>query len=464
MNVISFIDKLAFNVFLTGVDMSTNNNLKKGTNKIFSIANLPFYYGWVILFVASIGILASVPGQTMGVSVFTDYYISNLSISRVQISTAYMIGTLASSILIPYAGIYFDKLGARFVAAVSTFFLGIFVFLLGNSQKIVSFLSNNINLPHIVIVFIVITIGFFGIRFFGQGVLTLVSKGMVAKWFGARRGFAVGIMGLITAFGFSYAPQPLHKLIQIFQWDRALIVIALFLIFIFLPIVILLYRADPNKYGIELEQGMPEKKLNKNKSALDAKVEKSVKEAKKEPLYWIILATLGFWSLFNTAFTFHVVSIFEETGLDAAQAVKIFLPMSIISVIARFIASYLSDRISIKYIYITYASSLIMVSLSLFLLNLPGINLLIIIAFGIANGLFGMLNIVTWPKIYGRKHLGAISGFAMSIVVAGSAIGPWFFSLIKKITNSYHLVGLFGIILTTIFLIFVIKVNWDVEK
>jgi len=431
LNVISFIDKLASNVLLSGVVMSNNNNLKKKNRKFFSIANLPFYYGWVILFVASIGILASVPGQTMGVSVFTDYYINNLSISRVQISTSYMIGTLASSLLIPYAGIYFDKLGARFVAAVSTFFLGIFVLLLGNSQKIISFLSDNINLPHIAIVFIVITIGFFGIRFFGQGVLTLVSKGMVAKWFGARRGFAVGIMGLITAFGFSYAPQPLHKLILIFEWDKALIVIASFLIFIFLPVVILLYRADPDKYGIELEQGMREKKLSNNKSAMDASIEKSVKEARKEPLYWIILATLGYWSLFNTAFTFHVVSIFKETGLNAQEAVRIFLPMSIISVIARFIASYLSDRISIKYIYITYVSSLIFVSLSLFLLNLPGINLLIILTFGIANGLFGMLNIVTWPKIYGRKHLGAISGFAMSIVVAGSAIGPWFFSVIR---------------------------------
>lgn len=444
--------------------MTNNNNLKDSKKKFFSIANFPFYYGWVILFVASIGILASIPGQTMGVSVFTDYYISNLDISRVEISTSYMIGTLLSSFLIPYAGIYFDKLGARFVAAVSTLFLGLFLLLLGNSQEIVNYLLNKTNLAHIVVVFIVMTIGFFGIRFFGQGVLTLVSKGMVAKWFGPRRGFAVGIMGLITAFGFSFAPQPLHKMIQIFQWNKALIVIATFLIFIFLPIVILLYRADPNKYGIEVEQGMKEKKVSKNKSAMDAKIEKDVKQAKKEPLYWIILASLGFWSLFNTAFTFHVISIFKETGLDANQAVKIFFPISIISVISRFLASYLSDRISIKYIYIAYVLSLICSSFSLFLLNVPNITLLIIISFGVAGGLFGMLNIVTWPKIYGRKHIGAISGFAMSIVVAGSAIGPWFFSVVKKITKSYHLVGLFGIIITVIFLFFVLKADWNVEK
>lgn len=86
-----------------------------------------------------------------------------------------------------------------------------------------------------------------------------------------------------------------------------------------------------------------------------------------------------------------------------------------------------------------------------------------VIAFGIGGGLFGMLNIVTWPKLYGRKHFGAISEFAMAIVVAASAIGPWTFSLIKKYTGTYNLAGLFGIIVTSIFLILVLRVDWNTE-
>ena len=49
------------------------------------ISTLPFYYGWVILVVAAIGVLASIPGQTMGVSVFTDHYIRELSLPTVRI-------------------------------------------------------------------------------------------------------------------------------------------------------------------------------------------------------------------------------------------------------------------------------------------------------------------------------------------------------------------------------------------
>jgi hypothetical protein len=33
----------------------------------FRPAALPFYYGWVILVVSTVGIVMSVPGQTMGV-------------------------------------------------------------------------------------------------------------------------------------------------------------------------------------------------------------------------------------------------------------------------------------------------------------------------------------------------------------------------------------------------------------
>lgn len=446
--------------------MSEKQQLTKKRHSLFDISKLPFYYGWVILLIGSIGVLASVPGQTMGVSVFTDYYIANLGISRVQISTAYMIGTLGSSLLISTAGIFFDKYGARIIAAIATTFLGLFLLLFGFSTQIVTFLTNlfNVSSFNIVIVFTVITIGFFGIRFFGQGVLTLVSRGMVAKWFGSRRGLAVGIMGLLTSFGFSYAPQPLHTMIKTFGWDKALILMALFLILIFLPLVILLYRAEPSKYGMKVEQGMIKKNVEGKNRVNDAKLNKTIAEVKKDPLYWTILLPIGFWTAFNTAFTFHIVSIFNEVGVSAEEAVKIFLPISIISVAARFLGSFLSDRITIKYIYISFVVSLIISSLSMFFLATDGGILLVIIAFGIAGGLYGMLNIVTWPKLYGRKHFGAISGFAMAIGVAGSAIGPWTFSVVYKLTDSYKFVGVIGLVLTAISLVLILKANWYVES
>lgn len=434
---------------------------KKYITKTSLISRLPFYYGWVILIVGSLGVLASIPGQTMGVSVFTDHYIEHLKISRVSLSSAYMAGTLASSFLIPFAGIFYDKKGAKVTSSIAAVALALFISLLGFSKPISVFLTSFFHAPPTLVVMILMIIGFFGIRFFGQGVLTIVSRGMIARWFTSRRGLAVGLMGLVTSFGFSYAPQPLQSLINYFDYDKALLFIALILVGVFLPIVLIFFKNDPASCNLEMEQGLKEKIITSKYSSKDALIEKDVHEAKKDIMFWIILVFLGYWGMYNTAITFHIVSIFNEVGTDALAAVKIFLPISIISVISRFIASFISDRFNIRYIFYVFSISLMGASLAIFLLSTTFGYFLLIISLGIAGGLFGMLNIVTWPKLYGKKHLGAISGFAMSIIVAGSAIGPWFFSIIFKYTQSYKSVGLFGLVFSTLlallFLIISIK-------
>jgi OFA family oxalate/formate antiporter-like MFS transporter len=40
------------------------------------------------------------------------------------------------------------------------------------------------------------------------------------------------------------------------------------------------------------------------------------------------------------------------------------------------------------------------------------------------QGMFGIMANVTWPRFFGRGHLGAVAGFAMALNVAGTAVGP----------------------------------------
>ena len=65
----------------------------------------PFFYGWIIVAASAFGMIFSVPGQTIGVSVFTDYLIEALGLSRDQLSLAYMIGTLSSASILSFSGI-----------------------------------------------------------------------------------------------------------------------------------------------------------------------------------------------------------------------------------------------------------------------------------------------------------------------------------------------------------------------
>ena len=62
----------------------------------FEPARFPFFYGWILLGSGTIGLLMSAPGQTVGVSVFTDSLIEALGLTRSLLSLGYLVGTLAS--------------------------------------------------------------------------------------------------------------------------------------------------------------------------------------------------------------------------------------------------------------------------------------------------------------------------------------------------------------------------------
>src|SRR5690554_8128903 len=77
----------------------------------------------------TLGAWASLPGQTVGVSTFTDPVKDALGLSRDQFSIAYMLGTILSSLLISRAGRWFARYGARAVAAGAALALALSPFL-----------------------------------------------------------------------------------------------------------------------------------------------------------------------------------------------------------------------------------------------------------------------------------------------------------------------------------------------
>lgn len=162
--------------------------------------------------------------------------------------------------------------------------------------------------------------------------------------------------------------------------------------------------------------------------------------------------TLAFNSFFITGFTFHIVSIFGSLDYSKAQAVAVFIPISIIAISVSTLCNIISDYIHHKiFVFIMQASG-VLASLGLiFLSHTFGVYLLII-GLGVFSGLFAVVNAVTWPRYYGRKHLGAITGKVMSFLVIASAIAPSLFSYCYSNLGSYSYVSY----LTLAFLVFLI--------
>lgn len=87
----------------------------------------------------------------------------------------------------------------------------------------------------------------------------------------------------------------------------------------------------------------------------------------------------------------------------------------------------------------------------LFLSETIGVYLLIT-GLGFFGGLFAVVNAVTWPRFFGRKYLGAITGKIMSFLVIASAIAPSLFSYCYTSLGSYRFISY----ITLAFLLFLI--------
>lgn len=420
----------------------------------------PFFYGWVVIIVGALGVLMSAPGQTIGVSAFTDSLLEALSLSRDQLSVAYMAGTMLSSVMLTKAGRFFDKFGAAKTGLFASIGLAIALLYLSQIDKIAGAISS-----HALVPIFGVFIGFIFIRFFGQGVLTLTGRTMVVKWFDERRGLAVGILSMVTAYGFSIAPVVFDYLIRQGNWSSAWIKIAMISGIIFPIIIIIFFKDAPEVYGLKPD-GFSSNNKNRNK-IIRFPVHKdfTLEEARKTLSLWVFSGLAAMFGLVVTAFSFHVVSFFAEQGFSRTEAINIFQPIAVVAIIATMFFSYVSDYIRLKYLAILFGCTCLLTMYGMYNLNTSGINYwILIISYGCSSGIHALIIAVFMPRFFGKTHLGAITGQAMTIVVFCSALGPILFSLSLSNTGSYKAASIICAIVFLLLLITAIFTNNPQDK
>jgi len=421
------------------------------------IGTFPFFYGYVIIFSGTIGVLMSAPGQTIGISVFTDFLIDALKIPRESLSLTYLIGTLSSSFLLTRAGTFFDRFGARVTSVLAALFLGFSLYYLSEIVSITALITDLFSEDYrTVIVFVSLVLGFFAVRFFGQGVLTMASRNMVMKWFDKRRGMASAIMGIALSFGFSYAPKIFDDLINIYGWQETWQLLAIATGAVFMIFAAISFRDNPFDYGL-MADGKEISSVKKNEPIYHPATDYTLSEARRTYSFWVFNISLSMQALYGTALTFHIVDVFNSVGLNREEAISIFLPMALVAVIFEIISGYLADFIKMRYLLIVEICGMLISMTGLTLLENEWAIYLIIAGNGMASGLFGVVSSVTWPRFFGLKHLGSISGFNMSWIVAGSALGPYLFSILYGIKGSYQIPAVACLVLTLVLLILSFK-------
>lgn len=387
----------------------------------------PLFYGWVIWLFSTLGMLASIPGQTMGMAVFTDSLIEVLGLSRTQLSMAYLLGTLGSALLLTRAGRWYDRLGGRITIAGASLALAVMLVFISFSDVIAGVLQGNQALA-----FAVILVGYFGVRFFGQGVLTNAARNTLLVWFEKRRGLVAGARGVFVSLGFSLAPIFLAWQISLFGWRGALWWLAIYCA-VFAVTAIVFIRDNPQSCGVRIDGAAQDE----HGPAADTAPAMTLAQAQKTPVFWLYSLSLTMQALFITAITFHVVSIFNEAGRDASEAFGFFLPVAIVSTSVNLVAAWLADQCGLKPFLVLMLCCFVLAGVGLLNLQSDWGFWLLVAAQGAAAGLWSVISNLAFIRYFGALHLGEVTGLVTATMVLGSAVGPAMFSLGQDWSGSY---------------------------
>lgn len=396
------------------------------------------FYGWRMVVFASIALALTGPGQTAGLSVFVDPLITDLDITRTQLTTAYMIGTLVGALALPWIGRGMDRFGIRkAMVLIGLVFGGVLLAL--------SLVSNLAGL----------TAGFVLLRMSGQGALSLAATAVVASWFWQKRGLALGIVGAAGSLGITLTPLVANQLIDAVGWRQAWVIEGVVVLVVIVPMALLAIRNRPSDIGQHTD-GVAS--LHAGEQAGEGS---TVREARRTLFFWVMLGAVSLSAALATAVAFHQISILTERGLSPTAAAANFIPQAVATLAAMLLVGALSDRISARWLI---AASMVSLSAGVVWAAFvtPGLSAIGFAALiGVSAGATRVLETAEVPRHFGLVNLGAIRGWITGAAVAASALGPVIYSLGQAATGNFSAILLMSAVLPMFVLIASLRLGDD---
>jgi MFS family permease len=339
---------------------------------------------------------------------------------RAALSGAAAISLLLLGAAGPIVGWLADQWGPRRVIFVSAILLGLGAML---SSRVSALWQ------------IYITCGvLMGLGAGGVGMST--GAALAARWFEARRGLVMGLVGGAMSAG-QLVIVPLAVWLTLsYGWRQSFLYLGVLLLVIALPLTLLFIRDDPAQKGLKAYGAGEAARAGEPKAPPEGRTR--VADAMQVPAFWLLAGTFficGYTS--NGLVLTHLVPHAAEHGfseMHAAQALGVMGAMNILGTVA---SGFICDRFGRKgplaFYYGVRGLSLLFL---LYVWNVPSLH--------IFAAIFGLNYISTVPptttltaNIFGRYSVGSLSGwifFAHQVGAAlGAAVGGWVF----QSTGSY---------------------------
>lgn len=396
-----------------------------------------FFYGWVIVAVATLALVVSNGLSIGGIPVFyrsiREDFVASGTVASGQAESFIAFGAsltfLFSGLISPFAGWLIQKFPLKNVMLVGCALLGGGLLLHATANSALMVYASRIMMG--------VSLGFVGV---------LPSVVLVSNWFVRRRGTALGILLTGTSLGGVLVPPLATPLIERFGWRTAMVLVSLLIWLILAPAILLLVRSRPSDIDLlpDGDDGEPESIF----SAPAGSEGLTFSQAIRTPLFWMFAfgAALIFYPIFVTSQ--QLILQTARIGFSAWQGTLVLSGLFAVSVAGKFLFGYLSDRFSPVRVILVCTS--IMFASTFLLLDLNSTTaFLFLIPFGLGyGGAFVLIQRLVadffgerdYPKILGAITIGDTLG-----AVVGGMITGW---LADRAGGDYT-VGFYGVIVAT---------------
>ncbi|GMI62127.1 hypothetical protein ScalyP_jg9698 [Parmales sp. scaly parma] len=397
-------------------------------------AKTSIHYGYFIIVAATIGKIFSAPGQSPCIGVVIESIEKAYHLSSTTVSTIYMASTVTSAICLPFTGPIIQQMGVQKA-------MGIIVCGLSFSCILLTLFVNPISLY----------IAFFGLRFFGQGLIMSTSIMTINLWWVKQRGRMMGVAGAITSgFMLGVVPLIMMALIDNLNWRTCYFWLACATFCFMFPVGTLFYRDKPENIGLfpdaKWDFSLDENQLEEDNFTQDKKNEDEDEiECGELDIRQILLSpTFIFFSLAdfataatNTALFFHMSMIFSTESPSTIQ--NIYPVMASLGIVGKLVGGYLSDRMGAKFVSVEGLTLMCLGFASIPWVAEKNLSVFLpIFLIGVGGAFTHTCRSIVYAIFFGRANQPKIQPIATSITVLGSAFGPLPFSIVFDSTNSYN--------------------------
>jgi MFS family permease len=361
----------------------------------------PGLTGALVAFAAFVGIFATTPGQTVGVSSFVDPIAADLGLAREHVLLLYSIGTFLGILTAPAIGRLVDRFGPRRLIAPIVAALAIacsFMSVAWNAWSLAA--------------------GFVLLRAAAIAGLSLVSNQMVNLWFDRFRGRIIALTLMGMAIGGLVVPPFAEGIIQSDGWRTAYLALGAGVFAIMMPVGLALYRNRPADRA-DRDFGHPGRSVS-----ADVGDGLTLGEAARTTVFWYLTAITLLVNAVNTALLLDHVRAMSAAGLDRSQAIALLGAVTTMQAVTTVATGVLVDRFGARPVGLlglaTLAASVLCVMLA------PGLagGLVYAVTLGAMIGMLQVVHSSGLAESFGTAHLGTIKGTTFVVGVSGAAAGP----------------------------------------